>query len=122
VKPRRPFQQRPGSRWHVRAAERFLRDAEQLDDPVADLELDGKRAPVLIRQYLRLGGRSLAVNVDPAFGYALDALIVVNLREAPRAILNRYMGAAAAEAFLRGPGSSHRMPATTAAAESSQTR
>jgi hypothetical protein len=74
---------------------------EQLDDPVADLELDGKRAPVLVRQYLRMGGRTLAVNVDPAFGCALDALIVVDLRNVPRATLSRYMGSTEAGDFLR---------------------
>jgi putative hemolysin len=101
VKPRRPFRPRPGAGWHLRAAERFLRELEQLDDPVADLESDGKRVPVLVRQYLRLGGRTLAVNVDPAFGWALDALIVVDLRNVPRATLSRYMGSAEASDFLR---------------------
>jgi putative hemolysin len=101
VKPRHPFRPRLGPGWHLRAASRFLSGLEQLDAPVADLDTDGKGVPVLIRQYLRLGGRTLAVNVDRAFGWALDALIVVDLRQVPRATLTKYMGAAEAGQFLR---------------------
>jgi hypothetical protein len=34
---------------------------------VEDIEPDRKGVPVLLRQYLKLGGRMLAFNVDPAF-------------------------------------------------------
>ncbi|MEI9971880.1 MAG: hypothetical protein WDO73_07370, partial [Ignavibacteriota bacterium] len=50
---------------------------------IADLESDGKGVPILVKQYLKTGGRLLACNVDRHFADALDALIVVDLRSAP---------------------------------------
>jgi hypothetical protein len=42
---------------------------------IADIEDDGEGVPVLIRQYLKIGGRLLGFNVDPSFSDALDVLI-----------------------------------------------
>ena len=36
--------------------------------------------PILLKQYLRLGGRLLGFNVDPEFSNVLDVLIMVDLR------------------------------------------
>jgi hypothetical protein len=55
---------------------------------------------VLIRQYLKMGGRHLGFNVDPSFSNALDALILADLRKAPPALLERCMGRLSAKAFL----------------------
>jgi hypothetical protein len=73
---------------------------EGLSLSVADIEDVGKGVPVLIRQYLRVGGRLLGCNVDPSFSHALDALILADLRIAPLALLERCMGRADAKAFL----------------------
>ena len=54
---------------------------------------------MLLRQYLRLGGRLLGFNVDRQFGDALDGLIMVDLREVEEAVLARYMGKRGAAAF-----------------------
>lgn len=76
------------------------------DDPatvaglVADAERDGKHPPVLVGEYLKLGGRFVAWNVDPDFGDTLDGLVVVDLRRAPRRLLQFYMGRADAAEFL----------------------
>jgi hypothetical protein len=56
--------------------------------------------PVLLRQYLRLGGRVLAFNVDPQFSHVLDGLIVVDLLKTERALLERYLGREGAAEFL----------------------
>ena len=53
-----------------------------LSDVVADLDPGQAGVPVLLRQYLRLGGRLLGFSVDPAFSNALDGLIVVELTRA----------------------------------------
>ena len=45
---------------------------EQLDAAVRAAEPDGKGLPVLVRHYLKLGGRILCANLDPAFSNALD--------------------------------------------------
>ena len=48
---------------------------------VEDIEPDHKGVPVLLRQYLKLGGRMLAFNVDPAFNDSIDCLLMVDLRQ-----------------------------------------
>jgi hypothetical protein len=44
----------------------------------SDLEPSRVGIPVLLRQYLKLGGKLLGLNVDPEFLDALDGLIVVD--------------------------------------------
>jgi len=53
---------------------------------------DGTGMPVLLRQYLKLNARLIGFNVDPAFGDALDALMIVDLAKVDPAILSRYLG------------------------------
>jgi putative hemolysin len=99
VKPRRKYRADPRAAWQARAVQRFVKDVEQLSEPVSDLEPDGKGVPILVKQYLKLGGVTLGVNVDPAFSSVVDALIVVDVRRTSPAILNRYMGPEAAARF-----------------------
>ncbi|MBV8553483.1 MAG: lysophospholipid acyltransferase family protein, partial [Acidobacteriaceae bacterium] len=99
VRPRRVFRRRPMLPKHVHQLTRLLPTVEELSASIQDLEGDGKGVPVLIRQYLKLGGRFLAFNVDPDFSNALDALIVADLRTATPAVLERCMGRQAAAAF-----------------------
>ena len=56
--------------------------------------------PVLLRQYLKLNAKLLGFNIDPNFGDALDALMMVDLATVDRAILNRYFGRQEAVQFL----------------------
>jgi putative hemolysin len=69
--------------------------------PVADIgeldtlikRLEGTQGiPVLLRQYLRLNATLLGFNVDPAFGDALDALMMVDVRRIPVLLRLRYLG------------------------------
>lgn len=71
-----------------------------VDRLVARGESDGKGMPVLLRQYLKLNARMIGFNVDPNFGEALDALMLVDLTTVDRTILNRYLGRIEAERFL----------------------
>jgi hypothetical protein len=66
---------------------------------ISELEHDGKGVPILVKQDLKTGGRLLACNVDRDFSNALDALIVVDLRNAPAPLLERFLGKTGAEAF-----------------------
>ena len=59
---------------------------------VKDIEEDGKDVPVLIKQYMKLGGRFLSFCVDKEFNSSLDGLIVVDLPGAPEKNLKMYMG------------------------------
>jgi putative hemolysin len=76
-----------------------LRNIEDLSRRVAGIEDDHKGVPVLLRQYLRLGGRLLGFNVDRNFGDALDGLLLVDLRKTHPGLLARYMGEAGSAAF-----------------------
>jgi hypothetical protein len=67
-------------------------DFDHLSDVVSDLEPSRKGIPVLLRQYLKLGGKLLGFNVDPEFSDALDGLIVVDLARTEPKLLERYLG------------------------------
>ncbi|HVW68222.1 MAG TPA: GNAT family N-acyltransferase [Steroidobacteraceae bacterium] len=100
VRPKRPFR----GRFSIRALgghDETLTDIETLSTVVADLEPDGKGAPVLLRQYLKLGGRMLGFNVDPDFGNALDCLVLVDLRKTNPRVLRKYMSDAGWERFAQ---------------------
>lgn len=74
-------------------------DIEDLGTALSDIESDGKGVPVLLRQYLKLGGRVLTFNLDRDFGDAIDGLIVVDLAQTPEKTLGRFMGKAEAADF-----------------------
>ena len=74
---------------------------DELSDLIAGIENDGKGVPILIKQYLKNGGRVLGFNVDRSFSNVLDALILVDLRDSPLPLLERYMGKQGADAFCR---------------------
>jgi putative hemolysin len=99
IKPRRGFR---GSKFipkHVQDLTHLLMNVEELSSSIQDLERDGKGLPVLIRQYLKIGGKLLGFNVDPNFSNALDALVMADLRTASPAMLDRCMGRAGAAQF-----------------------
>ena len=77
-----------------------VRNLSQVGALLTEIEADGKGVPVLLRQYLKLNARLLGFNVDPAFGNALDGLMLADLTEVDRSILVRYMGEAGARAFF----------------------
>lgn len=83
-----------------------LGDVERLSGLIAELEPDGKGIPVLLRHYLRLGGRILGFNVDPAFSNAIDCLLLLDLRHTDRALLRKYMS-------VEGLGRFERMHSTS---------
>lgn len=69
-----------------------VKELRQLTGLVADVEPDSKSIPVLLRQYLRLGGRMLSFGIDNDFGGTLDCLVMVDMTQTPRRILDRYCG------------------------------
>jgi len=84
----------------------FGQDLDELSSVVGDVELDQKGIPILLRQYLKLGGKLLAFNVDTDFSNVLDGLLLVDLHKTDRRQLDRYMTRPGANAFLsyRDPG------------------
>jgi putative hemolysin len=99
VKPRRGFRAAKFVPKHVLRLTSLLTNVEELSSSIQDLERDGKGLPVLIRQYLKIGGKLLGFNVDPNFSNALDALVMADLRTASPAMLDRCMGKAGAAQF-----------------------
>jgi putative hemolysin len=99
ISPRRPFRSRPVSDWELRTL-RYLLDLEEMSASIAEIESDGKGVPVLMRQYLKLGGELLAFNVDKNFSDVLDGLVLVDLRKTDPARLETYMGKEGLARFL----------------------
>jgi putative hemolysin len=97
ISGRNPFRRRSGKA--LPPAKGF--DLEALSDCVADLEPTRTGVPVLLRQYLKLGGKLLGFNLDPEFSDALDGLIVVDLTKTEPRLLERYLGKAEAQEFLK---------------------
>ena len=104
VRPRRPLRGRfvhnRVQKWETAALCSLLPDAEDLSAPIADLEPDGKGLPILVRQYVKLGGKLLAFSVDPQFSNALDGFVMVDLRRTNPEMLARYMGKERAREFF----------------------
>jgi len=96
VRPKTPLR---GQTWLARAARTLVHDLDDLLTIIDDIEADSKGIPVLLRQYLKLGGKLLAFNVDRDFADALDGLIVVDLLAADARQLERYMGKDGLAAF-----------------------
>jgi putative hemolysin len=99
VRARRPMR-RGKTGEDDRAIRSFFRDLDSLSAVIADMETDGKGVPILLKQYVKLGGKLLGFNVDPHFSDALDGLVLVDLRQTEPEILERYMGKSGAADFL----------------------
>jgi putative hemolysin len=100
VRPRKPLRGNFVQQWELRALCSLTPDVEDLSDPIADLEPDGKGVPILVKQYVKMGGRMLAFSVDPKFGNTLDGFVMVDLRNTQPEMLGRYMGKERARQFL----------------------
>lgn len=94
VTPRNPYRESAPENAFARP-----RSVEELMRVIGEIEQGEKGVPVLLRQYLRLGGRLLGFSRDGAFADALDGLILVDLRRIEPAILARYMGKAGMAVF-----------------------
>ena len=69
-----------------------LPDVRALSSMVSEIEGNGMGIPVLLKQYLRLGGRMVSFGIDNDFGGVLDCLVVVELDKTPERIRQRYKG------------------------------
>ncbi len=92
VKPKLPPKLRKMRRHEVREFRNVVKSIEDMTEVITDIEPVVKGIPVLLKQYLKLGGKILAFNVDPDFNNCLDGLIYVDLTQASPRILGNYMG------------------------------
>ena len=98
VKPRTPFHVKH-SRSGINQVLEWSHDIDEISSWISGIEKDNKGVPVLLRQYLKLGGKFLCFNVDRNFNDVLDGLIVVDLLESNEKTLSRYMGEAGLKNF-----------------------
>ncbi|MFH0789124.1 MAG: GNAT family N-acyltransferase [Pseudomonadota bacterium] len=103
IRPKNPFRSRPEG-WMVTAARVLLKDIEEVSSWVSELEPDQKGVPVLLKQYIKLGGKLLGFNIDPQFSHVLDGLILVDLTRTDPDILGRYMGKEGLQTFIEYHG------------------
>lgn len=117
VKARRPLRLNPLSKLRGRRISHVVKNLDEVESLIADIETNIEGVPVLLRQYLKLGGKLLGFNIDPDFSNVLDGLILVDLTKTDHVILNRYMtppGYATFAAYHKLPVPPPRAAATTA--------
>ncbi|TVM36507.1 lysophospholipid acyltransferase family protein [Oceanidesulfovibrio marinus] len=92
VKPKMPPKFRKMRRHEIREFRNIFTSEDDVSGVITDIEPVVKGIPVLLKQYLKLGGKILAFNVDPDFNNCLDGLIYVDLTQASPKVLSNYMG------------------------------
>jgi len=88
-----PFRDKP------EALSSGLKSIDEVSAEVSSNEPDGKGVPVLLRQYFKMNATLLDFAYDPNFMHCLDALVLVDLKEAPARLLKKYMGKEGYENF-----------------------
>lgn len=90
VKPRNPYP--------IEKAEKIeffnsfsIKDLHDVQDLIDEVESTDLKVPILIKHYLKMGGKILAFNVDPEFSDVLDAMMYIDLRETEPQMLKKYM-------------------------------
>ncbi|MCX7823691.1 MAG: lysophospholipid acyltransferase family protein [Syntrophobacterales bacterium] len=92
IVPRHPWKKRLLPPWdNDRLWEGFSK-IEDLNRIVSSIEGNGRGIPVLLKHYLKLGGKAAGFNVDPKFSNVLDVLLFVDLNEVSRAMLDKTIG------------------------------
>jgi hypothetical protein len=91
VNPRTPFRSRVIRPDEMRALVACVAEIDDLQAPLSEIDPSAE-IPVLLRHYVRLGGRVAAFNIDRNFSNVLDGLLVVDLRETPQKLLSKYVG------------------------------
>lgn len=101
VRARKPLRSRSVKGWDIDAALRYTKDdIDDISELISSIETDRKGIPILLKQYLRLGGQIIGFNVDPSFGNVLDGLIMVDLTKTEPKMLTRYLGKDGAQRFI----------------------
>jgi putative hemolysin len=100
VKPRMPIRLTSLKGRETQAFTTLIKDMEELSGLISDIECDQKGIPVLLRHYVKLGGKMVGFSIDRSFSNGLDGLIMVDLTECDTKLLRHYMGKEGAAVFL----------------------
>jgi len=92
VRGNRPHMTKLGKKLGIKLPGSLMENLQDLSDLVAGIERNGEGIPILLKHYLKLGGKFLGFSIDRNFSNVMDALIMVDLTEADRTLLERYMG------------------------------
>ena len=92
VKPRNPPRRKVKAEWNLETFNPYISDVDNVSAIVQDIEEDKKGIPILLRQYLKLGGRLLAFNLDEDFSSVVDGLIAIDVRKTDPRTRAKYMG------------------------------
>ncbi len=82
----------------------MVHQIQDFSELISDIEQNGTGIPILLKHYMKLGGKFLGYSVDPKFNNALDALVLVDLARTDPRILGRYMGQQGVVSFLQFNG------------------
>lgn len=99
VRGRVPIRWRPPRGWNNKNCAGLLSDLEEVSALIADIESERDGVPILLKQYLRLGGKALGFNLDRHFAEALDVLLLVDLVQVRPPVLGRYLGESGLQRF-----------------------
>lgn len=100
IKAKHPLRYTPIRGVDANTARVVVKDLKDVSELLDEIESTQKTVPVLLRQYLRMGGKLLGFNVDKSFANCLDGLLVVDLVETEPKLLERYLGKEGSQEFL----------------------
>jgi len=81
-----------------------VKTLEELDKLIKEREGGIRSIPILVKQYLQMGGKMLGFNIDPDFNDSLDAMVLVDLATTEPRLLRRYFGNEGTISFLKYHG------------------
>jgi putative hemolysin len=87
VKPRNSYKFRTENPYLKVLMETMEHDINKLDKIIGDVDALNSGLPVLIKKYIKLNARIAGFNVDPKFNNSLDGLIILDVYDVPRAII-----------------------------------
>lgn len=78
--------------WLLPEYEPVLADLDAVSKLVQEIEPDGRPIPILVKQYIKMGGKVVCFNVDPDFNYCIDGMVAIDIADADERMMRRYMG------------------------------
>ncbi|OGV42066.1 MAG: hypothetical protein A2X46_05810 [Lentisphaerae bacterium GWF2_57_35] len=104
IKPRKPLKNQKIRHCDHDLLQKVVTDVDEVAELIGEIEKDQKGIPILLKQYLKLGGKLLAFNIDPDFSFVLDGLIWVDLLKTDPKTMHKYMGREGCARFMEFHG------------------
>jgi len=111
VKARMPLRKtKIRKNWKDPSFSAVVNNINEVESLIKDIETELQGMPILLKQYLKLGGKLLGFNIDPDFQFVCDGLILVDIVEADRRAMGRYMSQEGLSRFLAYHGIDYTPP------------